>query len=250
MKIFLLSVGNIFFGKPISGIHYFSRSSSLLKQIPFKIILTFLAVAGFVNIYAQQNNQAVDAGYKKVVTERAAKIVNSLGLTDSAIYKKVLADIANQYIQLNKVHEANDNSIAEVKKLQASDAKTAIIKQLEEKKEQELLQLHKDFIALLKGSLTDDQLEKVKDGMTYGVFPKTYAAYLEMLTSLTKEQKDKIFEWLKEARELAMVQGSSDDKHKVFGKYKGKINNYLSAAGYDMKKEGEDWQKRIKEKKS
>ena len=26
---------------------------------------------------------------------------------------------------------------------------------------------------------------------------------------------------------------------------KGSINNYLSAAGYDMKKEGEDWAKRI-----
>jgi hypothetical protein len=34
----------------------------------------------------------------------------------------------------------------------------------------------------------------------------------------------------------------------VFGKYKGRINNYLSAAGYDMKKEGEEWQKRIKQR--
>ena len=33
-------------------------------------------------------------------------------------------------------------------------------------------------------------------------------------------------------------------KHAWFGKYKGRINNYLSAAGYDLKKEGEDWQKR------
>jgi hypothetical protein len=43
-----------------------------------------------------------------------------------------------------------------------------------------------------------------------------------------------------------MDAGSSDEKHKWFGKYKGRINNYLSAAGYDMKKEGEEWQKRIK----
>ncbi|MFM2327692.1 MAG: hypothetical protein RIR31_1894, partial [Bacteroidota bacterium] len=71
-------------------------------------------------------------------------------------------------------------------------------------------------------------------------------AYMDMLQNLTSAQKDKMYNWLLEARELAMDEGSSDKKHEVFGKYKGKINNYLSAAGYDMKKEGEDWAKRIK----
>jgi hypothetical protein len=54
-----------------------------------------------------------------------------------------------------------------------------------------------------------------------------------------------MYGWLVEARELAMDEGSSEKKHAVFGKYKGRINNYLSAEGYDMKKEGEDWGKRI-----
>jgi hypothetical protein len=70
-----------------------------------------------------------------------------------------------------------------------------------------------------------------------------------MLPALNNDQKNQIYTWLKEARELAMDEGTSDDKHKVFGKYKGKVNNYLSAAGFDMKKEGEEWQKRIKERK-
>jgi hypothetical protein len=85
--------------------------------------------------------------------------------------------------------------------------------------------------------------------MTYSVFPKTYAAYVDMIPSLKQEQKDKIYNWLKEARELAMDEGSSERKHAVFGKYKGRINNYLSAEGYDIKKEGEEWQKRIKMEK-
>jgi hypothetical protein len=42
--------------------------------------------------------------------------------------------------------------------------------------------------------------------------------------------------WLVEAREIAMDCGSSEEKHYWFGKYKGKINNYLSAEGYDLKK--------------
>jgi hypothetical protein len=29
--------------------------------------------------------------------------------------------------------------------------------------------------------------------------------------------------------------GSSEEKHALFGKYKGRINNYLSAQGFDLK---------------
>ena len=85
--------------------------------------------------------------------------------------------------------------------------------------------------------------------MTYRVMPITYTAYQDMIPTLKPEQKEKIYDWLKEAREIAMDEGSSEDKHKVFGKYKGRINNYLSAEGYDMKKEEKAWQERIKEKK-
>jgi len=86
--------------------------------------------------------------------------------------------------------------------------------------------------------------------MTYRVMPITYTAYQDMIPALTVEQKEKIYNWLREARELAMDEGSSEDKHKVFGKYKGKINNYLSIQGYDMKVEEKGWQQRIKEREA
>jgi hypothetical protein len=87
-------------------------------------------------------------------------------------------------------------------------------------------------------------VELVKDGMTYNVASVTYNAYGDMLPKLTAEQKEQIMKWLKEAREQAMDAESSEKKHWWFGKYKGRINNYLSSLGYDMKKEGEEWQKR------
>jgi hypothetical protein len=80
--------------------------------------------------------------------------------------------------------------------------------------------------------------------MTYGVLPITYKGYLEMLPELTASQKDQIMKWLVEAREHAMDAESSDKKHAWFGKYKGRINNYLAAAGYDLKKAGEEWTRR------
>jgi hypothetical protein len=35
---------------------------------------------------------------------------------------------------------------------------------------------------------------------------------------------------------------SSEKKHWWFGKYKGRINNYLSAQGYDLQKERKEWE--------
>lgn len=37
-----------------------------------------------------------------------------------------------------------------------------------------------------------------------------------------------------------MDAGSSDEKHTMFGKYKGRINNYLSAEGFDVKQAERD----------
>jgi hypothetical protein len=66
-----------------------------------------------------------------------------------------------------------------------------------------------------------------------------------MILTLTPVQKDKIYNYLLEAREFAMDAESSEKKHAWFGKFKGKINNYLSSEGYDMKKEGIAWKERI-----
>jgi hypothetical protein len=228
-----------------------ATANSTSVSFSFKNLFTCIVAMVCVHIiYAQQTKTPQqETDYKKTITDRSAKILNTLGLTDSGVYDKVLDQIANQYYNLNAIQEKNTAAIADIKK-QSPDKivqEEALQKQAE-KKSSQLLQLHTDFIALLKRSLSDDQLEKVKDEMTYRVFPITYAAYQDMLPNLTTEQKEKIYNWLKEARELAMDEGSSDDKHKVFGKYKGRINNYLSAAGYELKKETDAWQARIKQR--
>lgn len=214
---------------------------------------TFFLVGIFCSLsaHAQDNKSLANEQYVKVITERSAKIVNSLGISDSNKYNEVTNELVNQYANLNIIHDEGKAAINDIKQGNLSkEEKESAIKREEEKKSARLLQQHSSFIAHLKERLTDDQLEKVKDGMTYSVLPKTYAAYQEMLLNLTTEQKEQIYSWLKEARELAMDAESSDKKHEIFGKYKGRINNYLSKAGYHMKKEGEAWQKRIKEKKA
>ena len=82
--------------------------------------------------------------------------------------------------------------------------------------------------------------------MTYGVVDVTYKAYCDMIPTLTAEEKEQIMVWLVEARELALDAESSNKKHETFNKYKGRINNYLSKRGYDIQKEREEWEKRVK----
>jgi hypothetical protein len=177
--------------------------------------------------------------------------VNTLAIKDSLVYNKVVDALVDQYSALNFIQEENKALVTKIK-LDTAAGKEVIaarIKELDEKRNANTQVLHQQFVKGLQSLLNDVQLDQVKDGLTYGVFPKTYTAYLEMIPTLTTEQKVKIYDWLKEARELAMDGENSDKKHAVFGKYKGKINNYLSAQGYDVKKEGEEWAKRIEAQK-
>lgn len=188
-----------------------------------------------------------EASYTKVVTERAEKIVKTLGLRDEKKAIVVRDIIAQQYKDLNTIHNTR-NELVKKLKTTASDKEVvqAAVTKIEDDATTSLNSLHKRYLSALSAELTPQQIEQVKDGMTYGVVKITYKGYQDMIPNLTTEQKKKIYDWLVEARELAMDAESSEKKHATFGKFKGRINNYLSAAGYDLRKEGNDWQKRIK----
>jgi hypothetical protein len=174
---------------------------------------------GYTNIEDFLNDiKGEKKSYQMIVTERAAKIVSTLDINDAGKSLEVQDIIAEQYVALHDTEEKKDTTLVH--------------------------QLHERYLSKLSSVLTTEQVTKVKDGMTYGILPITYNAYLQMLPQLTKQQQQQILSWLEEAREKAMDAGSSEQKHAWFGKYKGRINNYLSSAGIDMKKAEADWKKR------
>jgi Protein of unknown function (DUF3826) len=177
-----------------------------------------------------------DAAYTQVLNERVTKIVAPLAIADSAKSNSVHAVIVQQYRSLNDIHFVRDVEITNAKKLSDKTAATAAIQTARDNAKPKLDKLHGEFLAKISAELSPDQVNEVKDGLTYHVLPLTYGVYLRMYPDLTAEQKAQIKSWLTEARELAMDGSTSDEKHAVFGKYKGKINNYLSKAGYDAKK--------------
>ncbi len=195
-----------------------------------------------------QTNDEKEAAYTRTILVRAEKIVAPLGIADTLKAGKVRNLIMKQYRSLNEIYSIRDIKLAAAKELKQTNKELALqqVQNTENEVNAQLYTLHFDYLSKLMFYLTPAQIDQVKDGMTYGVLLLTFRGYLSMIQNLTEEQKQQIMVWLVEAREHAMDAGSSDEKHKWFGKYKGRINNWLSAAGYDLKKEGEDWQKRIK----
>lgn len=218
-----------------------------MKHLKY-IAIVFLAMT-VKSVLAQST---ANNDYIKVVTERSNKIVTAAGITDSLKFKKVRDIVAAQYSDLNTIYDARKAKANEIK-TQMPDDKTganAKIALVDSDVVKQVKVLHTSYLKKLNKELTADEVDKIKDGMTYRVYPLTYAAYQDEIPNLTDEQKSKIKNWLLEARENAIDAESSEKKHAWFGKFKGRINNYLSAQGYDMKKEGEEWQKRIKERQA
>jgi len=195
---------------------------------------------------AQKSDIVQDTAYMNVVQLRAAKIVDKLNLTDASKKQPVQNKIAWQYYNLNDIYKKRDSALSLLK---TDTTNKAVRKeQINNAAMKSVDSLHPIFLTSLAQELDTTQVNAVKDGMTYDVLHVTYTAYQEMLPDLTAEQKQQIYNWLVEAREHAMDAESSDKKHAWFGKYKGRINNYLSAQGINMKQATDEWQKRIKQK--
>ncbi len=176
---------------------------------------------------------AEEIAYHESIAMRATAIVDVLDLDDPTQQQRVVDLVAEQYRTLRDIHDQRDRAI---ELLHGEGAEVAQkVNQQRMEADHTVVVAHRQFVARLEAGVDPEQVNQIKDGMTYGVVPLTYQAYMELLPSLLDEEKQMIKAWLLEAREYAMDGGSSEEKHAWFGKYKGRINNFLSARGYDLK---------------
>lgn len=190
------------------------------------------------------------AAYTRTITERSAKIVAALTLHDAAQSNRVQSILVGQYRALNAWHETNDAPVKALDKiLHGADAGAAAAARQEIAQRQTTLQaVHQAFLDKLAAELNAEQIEAVKDQMTYHKVKVTYDAYCEIVPHLTAEEKAHVLRLLKDARELAMDGGSAGEKSAIFNQYKGKINNYLTAQGHNVSQAYKDWGARQKAK--
>lgn len=213
-------------------------------MIPRFILLPLTVLLAATSIRADEDPATPSAAQ----VQRAAKIAGTLGLADAEQTARVRDLIARQYADLSVIHGVRDASLASARKLASTDktAAASAIKQARATAEAAQDGLHPQYLARLATELTAAQIDQVKDGMTYGVLPLTLRVYKEMLPQLSSEQESQILAWLTEAREHAMDASTSDEKHAWFGKYKGRINNFLAKAGIDMKQAEKEMKSRQK----
>ena len=195
-----------------------------------KTILISAVVLLSVGAFAAETNatpEQIEAKYTAAIEGRTADILKILVLSDTNRAAKVHDIIIAQYRALNAWHDANDA------KLKAARADTNAIAQIRAS----LKTLHESFLSKLAEQLTPEQIDQVKDKMTYGKVQFTFAGYLAAYPDLSEANKQKILELLKQAREEAMDGGSAAEKTAIFQRYKGKINNYLSKQGIHPEKQ-------------
>ena len=193
------------------------------------------------------DSKSRDPKYVETIVARSQKIVDKLKLKDQTVAKNVLNIVSNRYFELNDIFTKRDTSINRIKRSALKgEARNNAQNAAQNEKEAALYRSHFAFPANLSLYLSDSQIEAIKDGITFGVVKVTFDATLEMIPKLKTEEKTQILAWLKEGREFALDAETSNKKHEAFGKYKGRINNYLSKQGYDLVKEREGWYARIK----
>lgn len=177
-----------------------------------------------------------EAAYVDAINKRTADIVIELKLSDSAKSNKVTDVILTQYRLLRNRDDAIDNTI----KLMGADEATAA-KIHADYYEAMTPPLHANFLTKLSKELTPDQIDIVKDKMTYGKVKVTYDAYCAIIPGLNDLDKAEIMANLKRARDEAIDGGNTAEKSRIFQKYKDRINEYLNNHGHDVAKAYREW---------
>lgn len=207
-------------------------------------LLLLLAVALPRTASAQEDTtpastpEEKEAFYTQTITHRAEDVLKLLDLKDAAKAARVRDLILVQYRSLR----ARDAAVSAKLKdsgtaSEDSAARSALVRSLSQP-------LHEWFVGVLAVELTPEQVEVVKNYMTYNKVKVTFDAYCNIIPGLTDTDKAKIMTLLKAAREEAMDGGTAAEKSAVFQKFKDQINEYLNAHGHDVAKAYQVWEAR------
>jgi hypothetical protein len=181
------------------------------------------------------NPAELEAMYAKSLENRTDDILKILALSDAAKSNTVHDIIISQYrVMRDRDGLINAQLEAVGKEINYSNRAPQL--------EAESKLIHEYFFARLEKSLTSEQIEKLKDKMTYNKVKVTYDAYNVIVPGLTDPEKAKILELLKVAREKAIDGGSAPEKSAIFQVYKDQINEYLTAQGHDVAKAFRDFE--------
>ena len=198
-----------------------------------RIFIGYVLFAALVSAKAQRLSDSVIKGEQKAIS-----ILSKINIEEAGKRSKVQTVLASYFDSLTYVFAERKTA------MDAARAQSSVNKELADARSEKawdaaagkLNKLHATFLGKLSSLLTTDQIEKVKDGMTEGLLHAEYRRFQELLPNLNEQHKTQIMLYLVEARENAMDAETKDMRQQWFIKYRGRANNYLAAAGYDLRK--------------
>lgn len=107
---------------------------------------------------------------------------------------------------------------------------------------------HDQYVGKLAKILSPAQVETVENALTREPgLERTYNAFLQIVPTLTPEQKASIHDTLVVARDQALDTLSKKEKINLFKKQKVKVQLYIQSLGYDWKKVYSAYAKKLQE---
>ena len=187
---------------------------------------------------AEFKRPSADPKYRETIRKRAAAAVGAATVHDEAKKNAAIQVVETHYIAINDIHFDRDAAV------KAAGGDKDAISKARAQAAADVAVAHKKFTQDLAALLTSEECDIVKDKMTYDVRLNTFRVYCEMLPKLTEHEKATIRTLLLAGREEALIAGDAEQKHAQFRVAKGKIANYLSQQGYDLKKAEAEWHAR------
>lgn len=208
------------------------------------ISLLFLFTISTLNYAAdiKLNTRNLPAEAVSEAQRKTDKIMDKLALTNDSIRENIQLVIINRYLELREIHLKYDerNKAIEENTLLSQEEKPIELERSYYQYNSDLYRSRFGFVAWLSFYLSEKQVEMVKDAMTYHMLHVRYNDFLDLLPDLTEAEKNRVHHWLVEAREFSMDFETPRKMRQMFTKYRGRINNYLAARGYDLRKATEE----------
>lgn len=207
----------------------------------FSLLILFVFSVAVSASDSKLNTRNLPADAVTEAQQNAAKVLDKLSLTNDSIRKNIQTVIANRYLELREIHHNYDerNKVIEATSL-SKEKKAEELERSYYQYNSDLYRSRFDYVAWLHFYLNQEQVETVKDAMTYNLFHVRYNDFLDLLPNLKEAEKNRVYHWLIEAREFSMDFETARKMRQMFTKYRGRINNYLASRGYDLRKATEE----------
>ena len=156
----------------------------MMNRIFSILILLLLSTTVMLAADIKLNTRNLPADAVNEARKKTAEIMDRLSLTNDSIRENIQIVITNRYLELREIHQNYDERNKKIEAMGLPKEKAA--DELERSYYQYNSDLYRSrfgYIAWLSFYLNNEQVETIKDAMTYNLFQVRYNDFLDLLSA-------------------------------------------------------------------